>query len=82
MTTEHSSKAMIADKDILTTKFEVHSLKYLLFKITLDSYVSLQPRLCRGKEMSLSSDLGLYYKWPKSDPNAVFELPMRPKCSF
>ena len=36
----------------------------------------------RGKEMSLSGDLGLYYKWPKSDPNAVFELPMRPKCSF
>ena len=35
-----------------------------------------------GKEMSLSGDLGLYYKWPKSDPNAVFELPLRPKCSF
>ena len=45
MTTEHSSKAMIAGKDIFTTKFEVHSLKNLFLKITQDSYVSLQPRL-------------------------------------
>ena len=47
--------------------------------------MGLNPGVCvtyRGKEMSLSCDLGLYYKWPKSDPNAVFELPMRPKCSF
>ena len=29
----------------------------------------------RGKEMSLSRCLGLYYKLPKSDPNAVYLLP-------
>merc|ERR1712032_410152 len=29
----------------------------------------------RGKEMSLSRFLGVYYKLPKSDPNAVFLLP-------
>ena len=46
------------------------------------SKLILRVKVFRGKEMSLSGDLGLYYKWPKSDPNAVFELPMRPKCSF
>ena len=30
---------------------------------------------CRGKEMSLSRFLGVYYKLPKSDPNAVYLLP-------
>ena len=29
----------------------------------------------RGKEMSLSCFLGVYYKLPKSDPNAVYLLP-------
>ena len=32
----------------------------------------------RGKEISLSCDLGHYYKLSKSDPNAVFA----PKCCF
>ena len=31
--------------------------------------------LGRGKEMSLSRFLGVYYKLPKSDPNAVYLLP-------
>ena len=31
--------------------------------------------LNRGKEMSLSRFLGVYYKLPKSDPNAVYLLP-------
>ena len=32
-------------------------------------------RGCRGKEMSLSCDLSLYYKLPKSDPSVVYLLP-------
>ena len=34
-----------------------------------------QVPFARGKEMSLSRCIGLYYKLPKSDPYAVYQLP-------
>ena len=67
---------------VLSTCFTWSRLFVWVWSILTQPICPKSPSDLRGKEMSLSCDLGLYYKWPKSDPNAVFELPMRPKCSF
>ena len=55
----------------------VHFLNYLWFfhflATCFDQLVQAMD-LSRGKEMSLSRDLGHYYKLPKSDSNAVYLL--------
>ena len=52
---------------------ELHHLK--LWSFTQCICFALSAHGCRGKEMSLSRFLGVYYKLPKSDPNAVYLLP-------
>ena len=68
----HEEKAALAK--VFSLSF-IAAVQYLILSILGSPAIIKTVKKSRGKEMSLSRFLGVYYKLPKSDPNAVYLLP-------
>ena len=68
----HEEKAALAK--VFSLSF-IAAVQYLILSILGSPAIIKTVKKSRGKEMSLSRFLGVYYKLHKSDPNAVYLLP-------